>query len=124
MHLFFPSQIKVPPGPLQADRHPLRHGPGLGGVRACPHEGTQPFREGQHVFPNVANDQPKQRVRKQRGGVASRHSEGTVHGVSRVVVSATSSMLELLSPDLVFVSCNSEVGFAVKLYVLLINKSV
>lgn len=56
--------IKVSPGSFQTNRHPLRHSPGLCSIWACPHEGNESFWEGQHVFPNVEDDQPKQWIWK------------------------------------------------------------
>ena len=56
--------MKVSPRPFQADWHPLWHCPGLCSIWACSHEGNESFWEGQHVFPNVADDQPKQWIRE------------------------------------------------------------
>lgn len=75
--LFSSPTTKVSPGPLKADGYSLRHRLGLRGLRARPSERDESFREGQHVFPNVADDQPKQRLGEQRRGVDRRHSEGT-----------------------------------------------
>lgn len=86
--------IKVSPGPFQANRNPLWHSAGLRSVWERSHEGTEPFREGQHVFPNVADDQPKQWNREQCSGVPSRHSEGTGHVLSWI----TSPVLSGASP--------------------------
>lgn len=74
----FPSPpIKVSPGSLQADGYSLWHRAGLGSVRARAGEGDEPLREGQHVCPDVEDDQQEQWLGEQRPGVHCRHSEGT-----------------------------------------------
>lgn len=69
--------MQVSAGPVEADGHSVRHGAGLRGVRARAREGHEPLREGQHVRPDVEDDQQEQRLREQRPGVHCRHPEGT-----------------------------------------------
>lgn len=74
---FSSPTIKVSPGSLEADGYSLRHRAGLGSVRARASERDEPLREGQHVFPDVEDDQQEQWLGEQRPGIHCRHSEGT-----------------------------------------------
>lgn len=87
--------IKVSSGSIQANRYPIWNSLGLCSLSACPHEGVESVWEGQHVFSDVENDQPKQRVGEQCSGVPSRHSKGTLHFINSLPVVVNMVMAEL-----------------------------